>query len=140
VTAGKKWAEIGRGLSYTRKQCTSMSNALKSSYLNIIMPYEIYLAKNKQASTETHSPPSPMTGVKREASTDVMMEESQDSLATPAASPPSTAAEKVPTRRSKRIKKDPISYSGKSLCNIPLLSCCLDPARCAVLTRRVLRS
>ncbi|GJJ76629.1 [histone H3]-trimethyl-L-lysine4 demethylase [Entomortierella parvispora] len=111
VTAGKKWAEIGRGLSYTRKQCTSMSNALKSAYLNIIMPYEIYLAKNKQASSEATSLPSPSNGVKREASSDVVMEDSQDCLATPAASPPSTAEEKVPTRRSKRIKKDPVSYS-----------------------------
>ncbi|KAI8583625.1 hypothetical protein K450DRAFT_222031 [Umbelopsis ramanniana AG] len=45
VTAQKKWAEIGRLLGYTRKQCTSMSNALKSAYNRVILPYEIWLSK-----------------------------------------------------------------------------------------------
>ncbi|KAF8977172.1 hypothetical protein BGZ46_007589, partial [Entomortierella lignicola] len=53
VTSAKKWAEIGRGLDYTRKQCTSLSNALKSAYLKVILPYEIYLAK--QGKTEAFS-------------------------------------------------------------------------------------
>jgi len=53
VTAQKKWAEIGRLLGYTRKQCTSMSNALKSAYNRVILPYEIWLSKQtKLKSTE----------------------------------------------------------------------------------------
>ncbi|KAI8982573.1 hypothetical protein BDB01DRAFT_851066 [Pilobolus umbonatus] len=47
VTKHKKWAEIGRVLGYARKQCTSMSNALKSAYLRVILPYEIWYAKHK---------------------------------------------------------------------------------------------
>jgi histone demethylase JARID1 len=47
VTRTKKWAEIGRDLGYARKQCTSMSNALKSVYQKIILPYEIWYAKHK---------------------------------------------------------------------------------------------
>ncbi|KAG0370860.1 hypothetical protein BGZ54_003286 [Gamsiella multidivaricata] len=45
VTKEKKWAEIGRGLDYTRKQCTSLSSALKSAYFRVILPYDIYLSK-----------------------------------------------------------------------------------------------
>ncbi|KAF8925624.1 hypothetical protein BGZ58_000642 [Dissophora ornata] len=111
VTASKKWAEIGRGLDYTRKQCTSMSNALKNAYLNIILPYEIYLAKHRQVNS-TASSPGVTAGTKREASTDASMDGSQDTLATPAASPPCTDnLIPTPARRSKRIKKEPISYA-----------------------------
>ncbi|KAI7876296.1 uncharacterized protein EV154DRAFT_429798 [Mucor mucedo] len=48
VTRLKKWAEIGRNLGYARKQCTSMSNALKSAYQKVILPYEIWYAKHKE--------------------------------------------------------------------------------------------
>ncbi|KAI9310827.1 PLU-1-like protein-domain-containing protein [Dichotomocladium elegans] len=48
VTAQKKWAEIGRFLGYTRKQCTSLSNALKSAYSRVILPYEVWLTQHKQ--------------------------------------------------------------------------------------------
>ncbi|ORZ22711.1 JmjC domain, hydroxylase-domain-containing protein [Lobosporangium transversale] len=88
VTASKKWAEIGRGMNYTRKQCTSMSNALKNAYLNIILPYEVYLAKHKQPNSTASSPGDAIAGTKREASTDMSLDESQGTLATPAASPP----------------------------------------------------
>ncbi|KAI8096840.1 uncharacterized protein BX664DRAFT_325009 [Halteromyces radiatus] len=47
----KRWAEIGRELDYTRRQCTSMSNALKSAYSRVILPYELWLAKYKNRST-----------------------------------------------------------------------------------------
>jgi histone demethylase JARID1 len=48
VTKQKKWAEIGRVLGYARKNCTSMSNALKSAYSKIILPYEIWYAQHKE--------------------------------------------------------------------------------------------
>ena len=48
VTRLKKWAEIGRVLGYARKQCTSMSNALKTAYARVILPYEIWYAKHKE--------------------------------------------------------------------------------------------
>lgn len=47
VTRLKKWAEIGRVLGYARKQCTSMSNALKTAYQKVILPYEIWFGKHK---------------------------------------------------------------------------------------------
>ncbi|KAI8637375.1 hypothetical protein BD408DRAFT_58520 [Parasitella parasitica] len=47
VTRLKKWAEIGRVLGYARKQCTSMSNALKTAYQKVILPYEIWYTKHK---------------------------------------------------------------------------------------------
>ncbi|ORZ25529.1 JmjC domain, hydroxylase-domain-containing protein, partial [Absidia repens] len=43
----KQWAEIGRSMGYSRQQCTSMSNALKKAYMQIVMPYEHWLAKHK---------------------------------------------------------------------------------------------
>ncbi|KAJ2780313.1 hypothetical protein GGI15_003585 [Coemansia interrupta] len=46
VNGSKMWAEIGRVLKYDRKTCTSMSNALKSTYQKIILPFEQYLAKH----------------------------------------------------------------------------------------------
>ncbi|KAF9275598.1 hypothetical protein BGZ68_010662, partial [Mortierella alpina] len=49
VTGGKKWAEVGRDMDYTRKQVTSLSSALKSAYLKVILPYEIYLSKQSKA-------------------------------------------------------------------------------------------
>ncbi|KAI7883965.1 hypothetical protein K492DRAFT_205018 [Lichtheimia hyalospora FSU 10163] len=54
VTKQKKWAEIGRDLGYTRKQCTSMSNALKSAFGRIILPYEIWLMEHKEE-VEAHT-------------------------------------------------------------------------------------
>lgn len=48
VIKQKKWAEIGRVLGYARKNCTSMSNALKSAYTKIILPYEIWYAQHKE--------------------------------------------------------------------------------------------
>lgn len=47
VTRLKKWAEIGRELGYARKQCTSMSNALKTAYQKVVLPYEIWYGKHK---------------------------------------------------------------------------------------------
>ncbi|KAG0239655.1 hypothetical protein BGX31_002584 [Mortierella sp. GBA43] len=110
VTASKKWAEIGRGLNYTRKQCTSMSNALKNAYYNIILPYENYLASHKQSMAGA------VAGTKREACMDSSMDGCQDTLMTPAASPPSTDNLPAPTRRSKRIKKE---THGKSVPSSP---------------------
>ncbi|KAG1292260.1 hypothetical protein G6F66_007116 [Rhizopus arrhizus] len=48
VTKQKKWAEIGRIMGFGRKNCTSMSNALKSAYHKIILPYEIWYAQHKE--------------------------------------------------------------------------------------------
>jgi histone demethylase JARID1 len=47
VTRLKKWAEIGRILGYNRKQCTSLSNSLKSAYTRWVLPYEIWYAQHK---------------------------------------------------------------------------------------------
>ncbi|KAI9310266.1 hypothetical protein BX666DRAFT_2033269 [Dichotomocladium elegans] len=65
VTQQKKWAEVGRVLGYSRQQCTSMSNALKTVYSKLILPYEVWLAKHKQdeqdarkGSPSVDSPPS----------------------------------------------------------------------------------
>ncbi|KAF9169282.1 hypothetical protein BGX20_010525 [Mortierella sp. AD010] len=105
VTSGKKWAEIGRGLDYTRKQCTSLSNALKSAYLKVILPYEIYLSKQGKLTLENQT-----QDLKRENSQDLStngsVESSQDNALTNSISMPET-------RKSKRIKKDPVSYAGK---------------------------
>ncbi|KAI8381320.1 PLU-1-like protein-domain-containing protein [Radiomyces spectabilis] len=69
VVAGKKWAEIGRSLGYTRKQCTSMSNALKSAYVRVILPYEVWLAKHKQEQEQAsgnNSPSVSLTAMRRD--------------------------------------------------------------------------
>ncbi|KAI9020860.1 PLU-1-like protein-domain-containing protein [Phycomyces nitens] len=47
VTGQKKWAEIGRSLDYHRKECTSMSNALKNAYYRYVLPYEDWLMSYK---------------------------------------------------------------------------------------------
>ncbi|KAI9262682.1 hypothetical protein BY458DRAFT_515088 [Sporodiniella umbellata] len=47
VTQQKKWAEIGRELGYARKNCTSMSNSLKSAYIKLILPYEVWYTQHK---------------------------------------------------------------------------------------------
>lgn len=79
-----------------------MSNALKNAYYNIILPYETYLANHKQSAAGA------VAGTKREASMDSSMDGFQDTLATPAASPPSTDnILPASTRRSKRLKKEP---------------------------------
>ncbi|RKP37400.1 JmjC domain, hydroxylase-domain-containing protein, partial [Dimargaris cristalligena] len=52
VTAAKKWAEIGRVLNYHRASCTSLSNSLKKAYTNIVLPYELYLAKGVEETAE----------------------------------------------------------------------------------------
>ncbi|KAF9179557.1 hypothetical protein BGZ50_006854 [Haplosporangium sp. Z 11] len=99
VTALKRWAEIGRDLDYTRKQCTSLSNALKSTYAKVILPYEIYLSKQAKPPLERSA-----IDPKREPSTDPLEAEKPESSQPPA----------IPeTRKSKRIKKDPVSYAGK---------------------------
>ncbi|KAJ2412497.1 hypothetical protein GGI10_003647 [Coemansia sp. RSA 2530] len=46
VNREKRWAEIGRVMKYDRKSCTSMSTTLKATYSNIVMPFEIYVAKH----------------------------------------------------------------------------------------------
>ncbi|KAF9113649.1 hypothetical protein BGX27_001124 [Mortierella sp. AM989] len=102
VTAGKKWAEIGRGLDYTRKQCTSLSNALKSAYLKVILPYDIYLSKQGKLGLENPS----SQDLKREHSQDLSTNGSADSSQDHASSSSINMPE---TRKSKRIKKDPVS-------------------------------
>ncbi|KAG0235805.1 hypothetical protein BGX31_004171 [Mortierella sp. GBA43] len=102
VTAGKKWAEIGRELDYTRKQCTSLSNALKTTYLKVILPYEIYLSK--QGKAQEHSQ---HQDLKRELSADHLNETESHDGTTANSSSSSIMPE---TRKSKRIKKDPVSY------------------------------
>ncbi|KAG0261437.1 hypothetical protein BGZ95_004230 [Linnemannia exigua] len=102
VTSGKKWAEIGRGLDYTRKQCTSLSNALKSAYIKVILPYEIYLSKQAKIAPE---PPTPTPEPKKEQ-IDASSNRKRSTPSIPA------ATINVPeTRKSKRIKKDPVSYA-----------------------------
>ncbi|KAI7861114.1 PLU-1-like protein-domain-containing protein [Circinella umbellata] len=83
VTQQKKWAEIGRILGYTRKQCTSMSNALKSAYNKVILPYEVWLAQHKQdseqsssLSSSSSSPPSNV-GMRRQPSDKEEQEEAE---------------------------------------------------------------
>ncbi|KAK3844929.1 MAG: PLU-1-like protein-domain-containing protein [Linnemannia gamsii] len=105
VTSGKKWAEIGRGLDYTRKQCTSLSNALKSAYIKVILPYEIYLSKQAKLAPE---PPTPTPEPKKEQIDASNKKRSTTSI-------PAATSNVPETRKSKRIKKDPVSYAGKSL-------------------------
>ncbi|KAG0168879.1 hypothetical protein DFQ30_004217 [Apophysomyces sp. BC1015] len=70
VTQQKKWAEIGRMLGYTRKQCTSMSNALKSAYQRVILPYEVWYAQHKDQNP-SFSPKTPSSpGVRQEDASD----------------------------------------------------------------------
>ncbi|KAF9576363.1 hypothetical protein EC968_009337 [Mortierella alpina] len=69
VTGGKKWAEVGRDMDYTRKQVTSLSSALKSAYLKVILPYEIYLSKQVKATGDT-----PAQDVKRESEEELKRE------------------------------------------------------------------
>ncbi|KAI7869770.1 PLU-1-like protein-domain-containing protein [Spinellus fusiger] len=56
VTSRKKWAEIGRSMDYNRKECTSMSNALKSAYYRFILPYENWLSSYKSGQIELPTP------------------------------------------------------------------------------------
>ncbi|KAL1924863.1 uncharacterized protein VTP21DRAFT_4517 [Calcarisporiella thermophila] len=49
VTMEKKWAEIGRALGYNGRQCTSLSNSLKTAYTKLVLPYEVYLSKQRGA-------------------------------------------------------------------------------------------
>ncbi|KAG0319065.1 hypothetical protein BGZ99_005323 [Dissophora globulifera] len=110
VTTGKKWAEIGRELDYTRKQCTSLSNALKTAYLKVILPYDIYLSKQGKLAPENHT-----QDIKRELPEDTHTNGSVDTSRDSAATTTNTTAtnNNVPeTRKSKRIKKDPVSYAG----------------------------
>ncbi|KAF9431525.1 hypothetical protein BGZ76_000196 [Entomortierella beljakovae] len=110
VTSGKKWAEIGRGLDYTRKQCTSLSNALKSAYIKVILPYEIYLSKQGKHVNDNQS-----NDLKRECSQDLSTNDSTESSQDLPSAPPGPE-----TRKSKRIKKDPVSYAGKCSIAEPL--------------------
>ncbi|KFH67183.1 hypothetical protein MVEG_07706 [Podila verticillata NRRL 6337] len=107
VTAGKKWAEIGRGLDYTRKQCTSLSNALKSAYVKVILPYEIYLSKQARPPSDTP------VDTKAEPSDDSVTPGKQPSptASTSTSTSSSTSKVAVGIRKSKRIKKDPVSYA-----------------------------
>ncbi|KAL0095178.1 C5HC2-type zinc finger transcription factor [Phycomyces blakesleeanus] len=59
VTGQKKWAEIGRSLDYHRKECTSMSNALKNAYYRYVLPYEDWLTRYK--SEHGQNSPAPLT-------------------------------------------------------------------------------
>ncbi|KAF9392436.1 hypothetical protein CPB97_001625 [Podila verticillata] len=107
VTAGKKWAEIGRGLDYTRKQCTSLSNALKSAYVKVILPYEVYLSKQARPPSDTQ------VDTKAEPSDDSVTPGKQPSPAASTSTSTSSSTSKVVVgiRKSKRIKKDPVSYA-----------------------------
>ncbi|KAF9965992.1 hypothetical protein BGZ70_003605 [Mortierella alpina] len=119
VTGGKKWAEVGRDMDYTRKQVTSLSSALKSAYLKVILPYEIHLSKQAKATGDT-----PATqDVKRESQQEFKRESQSDlhtngsttgSQASASSTPSNTADTPLTqqTRKSKRIKKDPVSYAG----------------------------
>ncbi|KAG9070667.1 hypothetical protein KI688_008206 [Linnemannia hyalina] len=109
VTSGKKWAEIGRGLDYTRKQCTSLSNALKSAYIKVILPYEIYLSKQAKLAPE---PPA------QDAKKEPVDTSSNGKRASPSIPPTTNLGPE--TRKSKRIKKDPVSYAGKSLAQVQI--------------------
>ncbi|GJJ69513.1 [histone H3]-trimethyl-L-lysine4 demethylase [Entomortierella parvispora] len=105
VTSGKKWAEIGRGMDYTRKECTSLSSALKAAYVKVVLPFEIYLSKQAKPAPEMPTPTQ-----KREHSTDQPVKE-QASTPPPPSSKPSVNIFSTETRKSKRIKKDPVSYA-----------------------------
>ncbi|KAG0198705.1 hypothetical protein BGX28_007881 [Mortierella sp. GBA30] len=112
VTAGKKWAEVGRDMDYTRKQVTSLSSALKSAYLKVILPYEIYLSKQAKMTSERLTP-----DLKRDPNPDMAANGSTTNSQASATSTPSTVMDTPlapPVRKSKRIKKDPISYAGNS--------------------------
>lgn len=80
-----------------------MSNALKNAYINIILPYEEYLAKQNNTSINGTTSPTGK-GVKREASTDSRPEGPDSPTSKPAVVPE--------TRKSKRLKKEPVSYAG----------------------------
>ncbi|KAF9950865.1 hypothetical protein BGZ72_007548 [Mortierella alpina] len=107
VTGGKKWAEVGRDMDYTRKQVTSLSSALKSAYLKVILPYEIYLSKQARATIDAPAP-----DVKRESQSETHNNESAIGSQASASSTPSNITDTPQTRKSKRIKKDPVSYAG----------------------------
>lgn len=47
VVNKKLWAQIGRELGYKGKIMTSLSSSLKSSYLRILYPFEVYLKDRK---------------------------------------------------------------------------------------------
>ncbi|KAI8069892.1 JmjC domain, hydroxylase-domain-containing protein, partial [Gongronella butleri] len=47
VNRHKQWAEIGRVLGYNRRECTSLSNGLKTAYTRVIQPYEEWLRQTK---------------------------------------------------------------------------------------------
>ncbi|KAG0231496.1 hypothetical protein BGW42_000202 [Actinomortierella wolfii] len=89
VTAAKKWAEIGRTLDYTRKQCTSMSNALKTAYLRIILPYETYLEKQGLSGAIRRDNDGAIKQEKREAKSEPSSPSSSDRMS----SEPSVKAE-----------------------------------------------
>ncbi|KAF9167737.1 hypothetical protein DFQ26_003321 [Actinomortierella ambigua] len=132
VTATKKWAEIGRTLDYTRKQCTSMSNALKTAYLRIVLPFETYLEKQGLSGAMRRDEAVSNGGIKqekREASMESQASSSSQSNTTHSngsggnSSTATTTTATVTkastkdtlhreTRKSKRIKKDPVvSYA-----------------------------
>ncbi|KAF9982818.1 hypothetical protein BGZ75_005704 [Mortierella antarctica] len=121
VTGGKKWAEVGRDMDYTRKQVTSLSSALKSAYLKVILPYEIYLSKQVKATGDTSAQDvkrESQQESKRESQSEPHTNESTPGSQASASSTPSNTADTPvtqQTRKSKRIKKDPVSYAGKYL-------------------------
>ncbi|KAG0015392.1 hypothetical protein BGZ80_009887 [Entomortierella chlamydospora] len=126
VTSGKKWAEIGRGLDYTRKQCTSLSNALKSAYLKVILPYEIYLSKQGKLTLENQT-----QDLKRENSQDLStngsVESSQDNALTN-----SINSEPSSPSNSDRMSSEPLSIrrgdndEESDICEICHAECDLD--------------
>ncbi|CAK7891912.1 hypothetical protein CAAN1_19S00628 [[Candida] anglica] len=63
----KLWAQIGRELGYRGKIMTSLSSSLKSSYMKILYPYEIYLTR-KRADEVGKTSPSEVPTMKRTSS------------------------------------------------------------------------
>lgn len=92
-------------MDYTRKECTSLSSALKAAYVKVVLPFEIYLSKQTKPVAET-----PATTQKREHSSDQPIKEKTSS---PPPSKTTVDMFSAETRKSKRIKKDPVSYAGK---------------------------
>jgi hypothetical protein len=78
----------------------------------VILPYEVYLSK------QAKNPPDTPVDTKTEPSDDPVTHEKQPSPSTSTSTSSSASKAAVGTRKSKRIKKDPVSYAGKQ--NQPL--------------------
>jgi hypothetical protein len=52
VNDEKRWAEVGRAMKLDAKTCTSLSNSIKTTYMRIILPFELYLLELGESSAE----------------------------------------------------------------------------------------